>query len=96
MVQKEPVTSPYEGLGTSVDVLVGILSEGGRMMSSDVTKYADFRTGKKKLRQFLDKGILKVTIDSSFPYTNWYELTDKGRSAAEHLSEAVRIIERED
>jgi DNA-binding HxlR family transcriptional regulator len=90
MVKTEPLYEPYQGLGTTVDILIALLS--GRMMASDVRKVADYRTGISRLRQFLDAGLVKLTIENNFRHTNWYELTEKGRKAALLLAEAKRII----
>lgn len=91
MVKTEPVYEPYQGLGTATDVLVALLD--GKMMASDVRKVADYRTGISKLRQFLDAGLVTLTIEENWRHTNWYELTEKGRKAAELIAEAKRIIE---
>lgn len=93
MANSEPIIEPYKGLGTAVNVLVGLLN--GRMMASEVKKYSDYRTGLSKLRQFLDAGLVSVTVDPNWRRTNWYELTPKGRRVAELLAEAERIIEEE-
>jgi len=91
MVKKEPIREPYQGLGTATDVLIALLE--GKMMASDVRNVADFRTGISKLRQFLDAGLVTLTIEDNWRHTNWYELTEKGQRAAELLAEAKRIIE---
>ena len=91
MVKTEPVYEPYQGLGTAVDVLIALLS--GKMKASDVRNVADYRTGISKLRQFLDAGLVKITIEDNFRHTNWYELTEKGLEAAKLLAEAKNIID---
>ena len=92
MVKTEPVYEPYQGLGTAVDVLVALLN--GRMMASDVRKVADYRTGISKLRQFLDAGLVELTIEDNFRHTNWYVLTEKGKKVAELLAKAKNAIEQ--
>ena len=91
MVKTEPIYEPYQGLGTTANILIALLD--GRMMASSVRKVADYRTGISKLRQFLDAGLVEVTIEDNFRHTNWYELTDKGRKVAELLAEAKKIID---
>jgi DNA-binding HxlR family transcriptional regulator len=90
MVKTEPLCEPYQGLGTTVDILIALLN--GKMMASDVRKVADYRTGVSKLRQFLDAGLVNLTIEDSFRHTNWYELTEKGERVAKLLAEAKKII----
>jgi len=91
MVTTEPIHEPYQGLGTAFEILVALLD--GRMMASDVRKITDYRTGLSKLRQFLDAGLVTVTIDEDWRHTNWYELTEKGKKAAEQLAKAKKIID---
>lgn len=93
MVDSEPIIETYKGLGTMVNILVGLLD--GRIKTSDVKRYTDYRTGLYKLRQLLDAGLVSVTVDPNWRRTNWYELTPKGRRVAELLAEAERIIEEE-
>ncbi|MDR2866662.1 MAG: hypothetical protein LBV13_04600 [Methanomassiliicoccaceae archaeon] len=63
MVKTEAVYEQYQELGTAVDILMALLQ--GMMMASDVRKVADYRTGISKLRQFLDVGLVELTIEAT-------------------------------
>jgi len=64
------------------------------MIASDVKKIAKYHTGLSKLRQYTDIGLVKMSVDSSWRKTNWYELTPKGRKVALLLKEAQDIIDQ--
>jgi predicted transcriptional regulator len=93
MVSDAPLPMPYKGLGSSVNVILGLL-EDGKMKASDVQKYADYRTGLSILRQLLSVDIVNLEIEDSWRKTNWYELTPKGRKVALLLKEAQDIIDQ--
>ena len=95
MQQTQPITAPYKGLGTVVNVLIGLYDEK-RIMMSDIEKYADKKTGKKILFQLLEKNLVTHSVeDKVHVYANWFELTDKGQKVAALLKEANNIIEND-
>jgi len=81
----------YDGLGSSVDILIELLKEG-EMNRGAFTKITNYDSAMKILRRLQSVGLTECVEIGDRRNTVKWKLTEKGKKVAEKLAEVEALI----
>jgi len=78
-----------------IATILYLLGKNNSMKISDIQKVLKQNTRYlyKALEIMSENGLIKVSKETTFPFTKTVKLTDKGRRVADLLSEIERVLE---